>query len=114
MQTSACWFVYLIRCADQSLYIGITTDIDRRFAEHAAQGKQCAKYLRGRGPLTLVFQAEVGLKAQALRLELRLKRLPKSKKEALVRGNVSLAELASPSASGRKFLSSCDGDGVMG
>ncbi len=93
MPVPCCWFVYLIRCADQSLYTGITTDVERRFAEHSAQKKPGAKYLRGRGPLNLVFQAAVGTKAQASRLELRLKRLPKAQKEALVMGTISLAEL---------------------
>jgi putative endonuclease len=94
MKKSSCWSLYLIRCVDQSLYIGITTDVNRRFREHCTQGKQCAKYLRGRTPLSLVFCAEVGTKVQASRLEYRLKQLPKTKKEALVLGNISLSELA--------------------
>ncbi len=94
MQNPSCWSLYLIRCADQSLYTGITTDVDRRFKEHCAQGQQCAKYLRGRGPLHLVFFVKVGTKAQASRLEYRLKQLPKAKKEALVIGQINLNELA--------------------
>jgi hypothetical protein len=41
----------MIRCADNSLYTGITIDLDRRFAEHQSQGKKCAKYLKGKSPL---------------------------------------------------------------
>jgi putative endonuclease len=93
MQSSSGWSLYIIRCKDRSLYIGITTDIDRRFQEHTSQGKRCAKYLRGRNPLTLVFQADVGTKAQALRLEYTLKKLPKEKKEALLHGNVALDKI---------------------
>lgn len=89
-----CWFLYLIRCADQSLYAGITTDVDRRFAEHCAQGKRCAKYLRGRGPLVLVFQVPVGTKRQAAQAEWVVKRLSKAKKEALVAGDVEWTSLA--------------------
>lgn len=74
----------MVRCKDQSLYIGITKDVNKRFAQHQAQGAQCAKYLRGRGPLTLVFEEIVGDKSQALKREYALKQLPKLAKEALV------------------------------
>jgi putative endonuclease len=92
MQTSSGWSLYIIRCKDRSLYVGITTDVDRRFQEHLSQGKRCAKYLRGRKPLALVYQADVGTKAQALRLEYTLKQLPKAKKEAFLHGNVVLGQ----------------------
>ena len=87
------WYVYIIRCGDASLYTGITTDVDRRFEEHASQGKLGAKYLRGKGPLALVFTAEAGTRAQASRLEARLKRLTKADKERLVRSERSLADM---------------------
>jgi putative endonuclease len=88
----ASWFLYMIRCADNSLYTGITTDLDRRFAEHQAQGKKCAKYLRGKAPLQLVFTTAVGTKSQASRLELQLKQCPKRVKEQLVTGQTTLAQ----------------------
>lgn len=74
----------MVRCKDRSLYIGITTDVNKRFAQHQAQGARCAKYLRGRGPLTLVFQEAIGDKSQALKREYALKQLPKHAKETLV------------------------------
>jgi len=77
------WFVYLIRCRDGSLYTGITTDVERRFAEHVA-GKG-AKYLRGRGPLTLAFQQQVGSRSSALVTEATIKKLSKAEKEAIIR-----------------------------
>ncbi|HET6629213.1 MAG TPA: GIY-YIG nuclease family protein [Woeseiaceae bacterium] len=80
---SPAWSVYVLRCRDGSLYTGIATDVARRIAEHA-RGPRGAKYLRGRGPFTLVFQAEVGDRAHATRAELALKRLPKPAKERLV------------------------------
>ena len=49
------WFVYIIRCGDLSLYTGIATDVDRRFAEHESQGAKAAKYLRGATPLDLAL-----------------------------------------------------------
>jgi putative endonuclease len=94
------WFLYLIRCADRSLYTGITTDVDRRFAEHCAQGRLCAKYLRGRGPLTLVLQVRVGTRVEAARLEVRVKRLSKAGKEAIVIGEMSLEALGSDRVTG--------------
>ena len=87
------WYLYLVRCSNSSLYTGIATDVVRRFAEHAAQGKQSAKYLRGKDPLTLVFTVEIGSRAEASRLEMKLKRLSKAKKELLVKGEHSLTSL---------------------
>ena len=79
---SEIWHVYLIRCADGSLYTGITTDVERRLAEHRA-GKG-AKYLRGRGPLELAYSRPIGDRAAASREEARIKRLSKAAKETLV------------------------------
>ena len=78
------WYLYIIRCADFSLYVGITTDVDRRFSEHVSQGKLSAKYLRGKGPLELVYSVEAGNRSEATKLELLLKRASKAKKELLV------------------------------
>jgi len=78
------WNLYILRCADAALYIGITTDVSRRVAEHQAQGKKCAKYLRGKGPLALVFSTEAGTRSEASRLELRLKKLSKTEKENFI------------------------------
>lgn len=83
----------MLRCADGSLYTGIATDVARRVAEHESSLRG-AKYLRGRGPLTLAYQREVGDRAIASKLEYRLKSLNKIDKEALVTGEVSLSELA--------------------
>ncbi len=93
MKHSPTWFLYLIRCADNSLYTGITIDLDRRLAEHQSQGKKCAKYLRGKGPLELVFITEVGTKSDASRLELRLKKCSKETKEKLVAGVIALESI---------------------
>jgi putative endonuclease len=78
------WYVYLVRCRGGCLYTGITTDVARRFAEHEANHGEGAKYLRGRGPLELVFQAKIGEKGRALTVESRVKRLSKAGKEALI------------------------------
>ncbi|EOT1077215.1 TPA: GIY-YIG nuclease family protein [Klebsiella pneumoniae] len=81
---TVCWFLYLIRTADNRLYTGITTDVPRRFRQHQA-GKG-AKALRGEGDLQLAFSHEVGEHSLALRLEYRVKQLTKREKERLVAG----------------------------
>jgi len=81
-QPEVTWFLYLIRCKDGSLYTGITTDVDRRFAEH--QSGKGAKYLRGKAPLTLVFQQKVGSRSAALKAEASIKQLSKADKEGIV------------------------------
>lgn len=88
------WYLYIIRCADNSLYTGITIDLERRFAEHQSQSKKCAKYLKGKAPLALVFTTEAGEnKSEASRLEYKIKRLSKRNKERLVSGHISLQQL---------------------
>ncbi|MFC1949050.1 GIY-YIG nuclease family protein [Chloroflexota bacterium] len=79
------WHLYLVRCRDGSLYTGITTDVTRRFAEHQGNGYTGAKYLRGRGPLALVFQRKVGSRSLALGVESKVKKLSKARKEELIR-----------------------------
>jgi DNA-3-methyladenine glycosylase I len=83
--TKKVWQVYIIRCADNSLYTGISNDLKRRFAEHASQSARCAKYLRGKDPLKLVFQRELDSKSSALRLEAKLKSLSKLEKELIIK-----------------------------
>lgn len=78
------WSLYVVRCADNTLYTGITTDVAERFAQHSQGGARAAKYLRGRGPLQLVFSAEVGDRVEASRLEWRVKRLTRRQKERLL------------------------------
>lgn len=84
------WYLYLIRTARGELYAGITTDVERRFAEHQAGAPRGARSLRGKGPLTLEFYALVGDRSAALRLEWRVKRWPRERKEALIRGDREL------------------------
>ena len=78
------WHVYLVRCRDGALYTGITTDVARRFAQHQQSEGRGAKYLRGKGPLRLVFKKAIGRRGLALRIEGRIKRLPRRQKEELI------------------------------
>lgn len=85
------WSLYLVRTADDALYTGIATDVERRLEEH--RSGVGAKFLRGRGPLELVFQREVGDRSLASRLELRVKGLSRNRKDALVGGEPILEAL---------------------
>ena len=75
-------FVYILRCADDSLYTGYTNDIDKRVDVHN-KGKG-AKYTRGRRPVRLVFYKEVSSMSEGLRLERTIKKFSKKKEEELV------------------------------
>ena len=90
------WYLYMIRVRGDSLYTGIATDVERRFAEHEAGGKKGSKYLRARRPLKLVFQQKIGNHSQALKMECAVKNLSKPVKEQVARGNLSLDEIFSP------------------
>jgi len=80
------WTVYMVRCHDDSLYTGIAVDVARRFAEHQAQGARTARYLRGRGPLELVYTVEMPDRSDALKLEYRIKQLSRADKLRLLAG----------------------------
>jgi putative endonuclease len=78
------WYLYMIRCRNGSLYTGISTDVGLRFTQHQGKGGTGSKYLKGKGPLSLVFEKKMGSKSLALKVEGRIKKLPKAKKERLV------------------------------
>ncbi|WP_404364014.1 GIY-YIG nuclease family protein [Marinobacter sp.] len=84
------WFLYMVRTARGALYTGITTDVERRFAEHQEGYPRGARSLRGKGPLTLVFQTRVPDRATASKLEWQIKQWPRARKEALVAGKIQL------------------------
>ncbi|MEG0069525.1 GIY-YIG nuclease family protein [Cetobacterium sp.] len=75
------WFVYILRCEDNSLYTGITTDVNRRFNTHLS-GKG-AKYTRAKKPIKIENFFVFDTKSLALKEEIRIKKLPKLKKELL-------------------------------
>jgi putative endonuclease len=75
------WSVYLLRCSDNSLYCGTTTDVDRRLHEHN-QGVG-SRYTRSRLPLRLVWQSRYLTKSEAFKEEYRIKRLSKVVKEEM-------------------------------
>lgn len=89
---SSSYSLYIVRCANGSLYTGITTDVSKRLAEHESSPRG-ARYLRGKGPLEVVFTEAVGDRASASRLEHRVKQLSRTQKLRLIDGRSRLAEL---------------------
>ena len=84
--------LYILRCADGTLYTGIAADVARRVAEHVG-GPRGAKFLRGKGPLELVFEETAGDRAEASRLEYRVKQLSRAEKLELIAGKRRLQDL---------------------
>jgi putative endonuclease len=79
------WWIYLIRCNDNSLYTGIARDVEKRFAQHQQDPKKAAKFFSGKRPLRLVARKKIGSRGLALKVEHRIKKLTKSSKEELVK-----------------------------
>ena len=78
------WFVYIVRCADDSLYTGITKDVDRRVQEHNAGDKLAAKYTRARLPVVLVYQETCESRSAATKREIEIKQLSRKDKDILL------------------------------
>jgi putative endonuclease len=89
---SELWSVYLVLTRFNTLYCGISNDVARRFQEHCAGAPKGAKALRGKGPLQLVYQQEIGTRSLASRVESRVKKLPRATKDRLMREDSDLVE----------------------
>ena len=87
------YYVYMIRCSDNSLYSGITTDLERRFKEHTKKDGKGAKYTRAKDVVSVAcaWVTDSG-RSDASKLEARLKKLPKEKKEILCKSPERLYE----------------------
>jgi len=81
------WYVYIVRCRDNTLYCGITKSVEKRVHEHNTS-KKGAKYTRGRRPVTLVWWREVHEIRMACSLECEIKSMPKKDKERMVKENL--------------------------
>jgi len=84
------WYLYILRCKDDTLYTGITTDVEKRLNAHRS-GKG-AKYTRGRAPLELVYQEVCGSHSQALKRELEVKTLSREEKRKLIEAGRKILE----------------------
>lgn len=76
------WLVYIIACSDDTYYTGITTDLQRRFDQHAAGTG--AKYFRGRQPLQVVYRESGHTRSSASSREREIKALPRAEKHVLI------------------------------
>lgn len=76
------WLVYILLCSDNSLYTGITTDLERRFRQHAEGGG--AKYFRGRQPLRVVYREDGHSRSSASQREARIKAMTRPEKDLLL------------------------------
>lgn len=90
------WYVYLMRCSDNSLYAGITTDLTRRLNEHN-NSKLAAKYTRIRRPVSLAYAESSENRSLASKREYQLRKLSKAKKEQLVADYLAQVEKLKPS-----------------
>ena len=77
------YFVYILKCSDDTLYTGITTDVDRRVDEHNNSDKG-AKYTKIRRPVTLMYTEEVEDRSSASKREYAIKKLTRNEKKGLI------------------------------
>jgi len=78
------YYVYIVRCKDDTLYTGITTDIKRRLEEHNTSNTLGAKYTKYRRPIVLVYEKEFPSRSSASVEEVRIKKLSRKEKELLI------------------------------
>ena len=86
------YYTYIIRCSDNSLYTGITTDLNRRMWEHFSKDKKCAKYTKNHDVQKLEIAWKTENRALASKLEFHIKKLKKEQKEKLILKN-NMSEL---------------------
>jgi len=78
------WYVYIVKCSDDSLYTGITINVERRLQEHNSNSLYGAKYTRARRPVYLVYQEVLDSRSMATKRECEIRRLSRLEKEALI------------------------------
>ena len=79
------WTVYILRCADHSLYTGITCDVEKRLNEHNNNNRLAAAYTRSRRPVRLVYQETHIDRSSASKREAAIKKMEKAEKEKLIK-----------------------------
>lgn len=86
------YYIYMLRCKDNSIYTGITKNVEKRIQEHLTKDKKCAKYTLNHTAIKLESVWKTENRALASKLEYHIKKLPKTKKEELIIKN-NLQEL---------------------
>ena len=79
------YYTYMLRCEDNSLYTGMTTDLERRLSEHKSKSERCAKYTLNHTALRFEVAWESATRSSASKLEYNLKRLTKAQKESIIK-----------------------------
>lgn len=79
------WYVYIVRCADNTLYTGICKDVVRRIEEHNSSGTLAASYTRARRPVTLVYSEAADTRSAALKREYQIRQLTRQEKDELLK-----------------------------
>lgn len=84
------WYIYILRCSDNTLYTGVTTDCERRLHEHN-HTKRGARYTRARRPVTLAYSETAQDRTAAQQREAQIKRLSPRQKAALISGSDTIS-----------------------
>ena len=87
------WYVYIIECSDGTLYTGVSTDVARRFRQHA-ETKQGARFFRGRTPVRVVYVESGHTRSSACKREAAIKRGSRDSKLALIADAIAAAACA--------------------
>lgn len=78
------WFVYMLRCADDTIYTGIAKDTEKRLQQHNSDNVAGAKYTRARRPVTMVYSEPCESRSVASKREYEIKKLSRAEKLALI------------------------------
>ena len=97
------YYTYMIRCKDESIYTGITTDLERRMEEHFSKDKKCAKYTKTHQAKKLEAAWKTENRVLASKLEYQIKKLKKSDKERLIKDGI-LGEVLSDKIECDKYI----------
>ena len=97
------YYIYMLRCEDNSIYTGITTDIERRMKEHFEKNEKCAKYSSSHTAKKLEKVWKTETKSLASKLEYHIKKLPKSKKELLIKDMCKIENVLSDKIDGSLY-----------
>ena len=87
------YYLYILRCSDNSLYCGQTNNLERRINEHNFDNNKSAKYLRGKKPVKLVYSEKYSTLQEAMKREIQIKKLTKAKKEAMIESKNNLLKI---------------------
>jgi len=83
------WYVYILQCSDNTLYTGITVDLDRRVQEHNQDNKLGARYTRARRPVSLVYQESCSSRSAAAKREAAIRKMSRDKKQEMIMGSAT-------------------------